>query len=98
MLVFRWVDDDLTAHEEFIGLYLTNSITAAALVAIIEDTLLRLNIKLENCHDQCHDGASTMSGTKNGVAKVIAIKESCAIFTHCYGHVLNLGVGDTVKL
>ena len=31
MLVFRWVDDDLTAHEEFIGLYLTDSITAAAL-------------------------------------------------------------------
>lgn len=97
VLVFRWVDDDLTAHEEFIGLYLTDSITAAALVAIIEDTLLRLNIKLENCRGQCYDGASTMSGAKKGVAKVIAIKESCAIFTHCYGHALNLGVGDTIK-
>ena len=94
VLVFRWVDDDLTAHEEFIGLYLTDSITAAALVAIIEDTLLRLNIKLENCRGQCYDGASTMSGAKKGVAKVIAIKESRAIFTHCYGHALNLGVGD----
>ena len=81
--MFRWVDDDLTAHEEFIGLYLTNSITAAALVAIIEDTLLRLNIKLENCRGQCYDGASTMSGAKKGVAKVISIKESRAIFTHC---------------
>ena len=97
VLVFRWVDDDLTAHEEFIGLYLTDSITAAALVAIIEDTLLRLNIKLENCRGQCYDGASTMSGAKKGVAKVIAIKESRAIFTHCYGHALNLGVGDTIK-
>ena len=29
VLVFRWVDDDLTAHEEFISLYLTVSITAA---------------------------------------------------------------------
>ena len=35
MLVFKWVDDDVTAHEEFIGLYLTDSITVAALVAII---------------------------------------------------------------
>ena len=31
------------------------------------------------------------------VAKVIALKKSRAIFTHCYGHPLNLGVGDTIK-
>ena len=38
-----------------------------------------------------------MSGAKKGVAKTIANKESRAIFTHCYGHALNLGVGDTIK-
>ena len=38
-----------------------------------------------------------MSGAKNGVATVIASKESRVIFTHCYGHALNLGVGDTIK-
>ena len=97
MLVFRWIGEDLVAHEDFIGLYLTDSITAAALVAIIEDTLLRMNIKLEHCCGQCCDGASTMSGAKKGVAKVIANKESRAIFTHCNGHVLNLAVGDTIK-
>ena len=95
--MFRWVGDNLVAHEEFIGLYLTDSITAAALVAIIEDTILRMNIKLDYCRGQCYDGASTMSGAKKGVAKVIANKESRAIFTHCYGHALNLGVGDTIK-
>ena len=46
LLVFCWVDEDLTPHEEFIGLYLTTSITAAALLAIVEDTILRLNLKL----------------------------------------------------
>ena len=97
VLVFRWVGEDLAAHEEFIGLYLTDSITAAALVAIIEDTILRMNIKLQHCRGQCYDGASTMSGAKKGVAKVIADKESRALFTHCYGHALNLGVGDTIK-
>ena len=69
VLAFRWVGEDLAAHEEFIGLYLTDSITAAALVAIIEDTILRMNIKLEHCLGQCYDGASTMSGVKKGVAK-----------------------------
>lgn len=97
VLAFRWVDEDLAAHEDFIGMYLTDSIASAALVAIIEDTILRMNIKLEHCRGQCYDGASTMSGAKNGVATVIASKESRAIFTHCYGHALNLGVGDTIK-
>jgi len=64
-------------------LYLADSIAATALVAIIEDVILRMNIKLEHCHGQYYDGASTMSGTKKGVAKVIATKESHAIYTHC---------------
>ena len=96
VLVFRWVSEDLVAHEEFIGLYLTDSIASTALVAIIEDTLLRMNIKLEHCRGQCFDGASVMTGARNGVAKVISDKESRAIFSHCYGHALNLGV-DTIK-
>ena len=51
VLVFRWVSEDLVANEEFFGLYLIDSITSAVLVAIIEDTLLRMNIKLEHCVD-----------------------------------------------
>ena len=38
-----------------------------------------------------------MSGAKKGVAKQISDKEVRAIYTHCYGHALNLVVGDTVK-
>ena len=55
MLVFYWIGEDLSAHKDFVGLYLTNSITSAALnlVSIIEDTMLSMNIKLEHCHGQC---------------------------------------------
>ena len=94
VLVFKCVGDDLVAHEEFFGRYLTDSFISAALVAIIEDTLSRINIKLKHCCGQCYDGANTMTGA---VAKVISDKEPWAIFSHCYGQVLNLGVGDTVK-
>ena len=97
VLVFRWVDDDLAVHEEFIGLYQSDSIDAKSLVAIIRDTLLRMNLKIENCRGQCYDGASSMSGTKGGVAKLISDDEPRAVYTHCYGHALNLSVGDTVK-
>ncbi len=38
-----------------------------------------------------------MAGAKGGVAAKIAEMESRALFTHCYGHALNLGVGDTIK-
>lgn len=40
-----------------------------------------------------------MRGVKNGVSTIIiASKESRTIYTHCYEHALNLGVGDTVQL
>jgi len=97
VLVIRWVDNALDAHEEFVGLYQTDSLEAKALVTIIKDTILRFNLKLEICRGQCYDGASVMSGIKTGVAKQISDQEPRAVFTHCYGHSLNLAVGDTVK-
>ena len=97
VLVLRWVDDKLEAHEEFIGLYMTSSITADSLVVIIKDTLLQMNLKIEHCRGQCYDGASAMSGAKNGVAKQISADEPRAVYTHCYSHVLNLSVSDCIK-
>ena len=97
VLVFRWVDNHLVPHEEFVGLYQTDSITSNALVAVIRDALLRLNQKMECCRGQCYDGASAMAGAKKGVAKVPCEEEPCALFTHCYGHALNLTIGDCVK-
>ena len=38
-----------------------------------------------------------MTRIRNGVAKQLTDEEPQAIFTHSYGHALNLAVGDTVK-
>ena len=97
VLVLRWVDEALDVHEEFIGLYATSSTTAESLVSIIKDTLLRMNLKIEHCRGQCYDGASAMSGAKKGVAKILTDVEPRAVYTHCYGHALNLGVSDCIK-
>ena len=40
---------------------------------------------------------SVMTGIKNGVATLIANEEQRAVFIHCYGHALNLAIGDAVK-
>lgn len=63
-------------------------------MAVIKDTLLRMNLKIEHCRGQCYDGASAMCGAKKGVAKVLRDEEPRAILTHCYAHALNLAVSD----
>ena len=93
----RWVDSYLEAHEEFIGLYLLENIAANTIVSAIRDVLKRLNLSMNKCRGQCYDGASTMRGPKSGVAKQLLDDEPRAVFTHCYGHSLNLAISDTVK-
>ena len=38
-----------------------------------------------------------MSSVKNGAAVQISSEEKRAIYTHCYGHSLNLAVSDCIK-
>ena len=97
VVCIRWVDDQLEPHEEFIGLYKVDDIYSSTLVSVIKDTLLRLNLSLTRCRGQCYDGASNMQGARNGVAKRLADEESRAVYTHCYGHTLNLAASDTLR-
>ena len=96
-IVLRWVTEDFQVHEEFIGLYQVPSTDAETLTTTIKDTLTRLNLPLAKIRGQCYDGASAMSGSKSGVAKRIQDLEPRAVYTHCYGHSLNLAASDTMK-
>ena len=62
--------------------------------AVIHDVLQRLNISVSKLRGQCYNGASAMSGSKQGVATKLQPR---AVYTHCYGHALNLACGDTIK-
>ena len=97
VVVFRWVDSSLQVHEDFVGLYETDSISSDSLCALIKDVLLRFNLTLENCRGQCYDGASNMKGRLSGVSTQILREEPSAIYTHCYGHSLNLACQDTIR-
>ena len=96
-LFIRWVSDDFQVHKEFLGLYHVASIDTATLTSVIHDIFMRLNLSIERLRGQCYNGASTMSGSKSGVAKRISEVEPRAIFTHCYRHSLNLADCDTIK-
>ena len=97
VVCLRWVDNNMEPHEDFIGLHIVERITSDVIVSVLRDTILRMNLNLVNCRGQCYDGASNMSGIRNGVKTVIQREEKRAIYTHCYGHALNLAAGDTVK-
>ena len=97
IICLRWINYHLAAHEEFIGLYSVDKIDAATLVHIIKDTLIHLNLKLEDCRGQCYDGAANMCGIRSGVATQLSAKEPRALFTHYYGHSLGLAACDSIK-
>ena len=97
VLVIRHCDDDLDVREEFIGLYHIHDTKADTLVKVTDDVLTRLNISFSKVRGQCYDGASTLGGVQNGVAKQIREKEDRALYTHCYGHSLNLACSDAFK-
>lgn len=97
VVCIRWVDDELDIHEDFIGLHVVESIDAATLHAVLKDVLIRMNLSVLKLRGQCYDGASSMSGLKSGVATRFSEEEERAIYTHCYGHALNLACSDTIK-
>ena len=66
-LCARYVDDELVTHERFLGLHSTDSTNADALVSIIQDSLIRLDLSMESLRGQCYDGAANMSGRATGV-------------------------------
>ena len=93
----RWVNADFDIQEDFIGLSQVDQIDAGTLVGVIKDIFLRMNISLHKLRGQCYDGAATMAGLRSGVAKQIQDVEPRAVYTHCYGHSLNLACADTIK-
>lgn len=97
VICFRWVDQSLEAHEDFIGMYAIESTEASVILRSIRDILMRLNLSLSKVRGQCYVGASAMAGATGGVAAQILHEEPKAIYTHCYGHALNLACSDTVR-
>ena len=96
MICIRWISNGgLEVHEDVIGLYVIDDISAAIIVQAIRDALVRMNLRLSKCRGQCYNGASNMSGPKSGVAKKLRDEEPRALYLHCHGHALNLATqGD----
>ena len=98
VVCLRWVDDELQAHDEFIGLNNMPNTDADSVVREFKDVLPQMHLKLNKCRGQCYDRCSTMSGSKSRVAVQIKSEKERALYTHCYAHSINLAVGDMMTV
>ena len=73
------------------------SLNAESLTQYIVDTLKKHQLDPVCLVSQGYDGASVMSGRCSGVQERLKAFAPHAIYIHCYAHVLNLVLVDSVK-
>ncbi len=66
-LSIRWVDSHYTIHEDTLGLIQLENTEASTLYSAIRDILIHCSLPITQCRSQAFDGASNMSGVRNGV-------------------------------
>lgn len=96
-MCFRWIDEGLKVHEDFVGYYELPDIKSETIVTSIKDSLIRMQLPLKNLRAQAYDGASNMFGKKSGVSVKVSAEQPKALATHCQGHSLNLGIKTTMN-
>ena len=96
-IVIRWISEKFEVHEEFVGVYGVPSIDATTLTSVSKDTFVRLNLSISKLRGKCYDGVSSMKGARSGVAQRIMEEEPRALYTHCYGHSVNLATSDALN-
>ena len=94
-MCFRWIKD-LRVHEDFVGYYELPDIKSDTIVTAIKDSLIRMQLSLNDLRAQAYDRASNMFGKNTGVSVQIAAEQPKALSTHCQGHLLNLGIKTTM--
>ena len=59
--------------------------------------MIRCSLPISQCGGQAFNGASNMSGIRNGVQALIKGEEARALYVHCLAHSLNLCVQEVTK-
>ena len=95
--VVRFVGSDGSIQEHFLTYIHAKGLNAESLASYIQDLLHLYDFDTTTLVSQGYDGASIMSGVCSGVQKRVRQFAPYAIYNHCYAHVLNLVLVDSVK-
>ena len=94
-LCLRYVINGET-KENFVGFFATASTEGEVLYELAKTAINKLDLRLENIIAECFDGAANMSGIRKGLATRMKECSPLGIYVHCYGHLLNLALQDTM--
>ena len=92
---FWWIDTELHVHEDFVGMHTIESKksdTVLSKMSLHASTSLYLTAM-----NDVTIGANNMTVYKKKVSTQILEESPLAFLTHCYGHALNLAIGDMIK-
>ena len=93
----RWFDHEFEVHEEFIALHAIDSTYASHIFAVIKAVLTQLHIPINNIRGNAMTELQLWQAPNLEFAKLVLAELARAIYTHCYGHALNLACGNTIN-
>ena len=82
--------------ETFVGFFATASTEGEVLYELAKTAINKLDLRLENIIAEYFDGAANMNGIRKGLASRMKECSPLGIYAHCYGHLLNLALQDTM--
>ena len=83
--------------ETFLGFFSTVSTEGEVLFELVKKVITEHGLKLHDIVGECFDGASNMSGVRKGVAARMKECSPRGVYVHCYAHILNLAIQDTMS-
>jgi hypothetical protein len=98
-IVLRYVNTDtLEPTEAFVDFVSVERITGESIAKAILGKLQDWGLDLKHLRGQSYDGASNMSGAKNGCQALIMEKAPLGFYVHCASHQLNLALVNASNL
>ena len=94
----RFVDSENHIREDFVSFIKLERVRAVDIADAIVKCLENLGLSLSDLRGQGYDGASTMSGVKNGVQAKLKEIQPKAVYTHYTGHALNLAIVSSCSI
>jgi hypothetical protein len=95
-ICLRHVLDGITL-ETFLGFFSTISTEGEVLFELVKKVMTDHGLELDDIVGECFDGASNMSGVRKGVAARMKECSPRGVYVHCYAHILNLALQDTMS-
>jgi len=92
-----WVDNCYEVHEDFLGLKELPDTKAPIIHHEVKEFLIKFPLSISRCRGQAYDGASNMSGIRNGAQALFKQDEPKALYVHCLAHSPNLCMQDISK-